>query len=177
MDYNFDMLVEALGKLSPTAHRKILATLRDTKQPIVSGSWVSTFGKRDDEKKKPKACGCLMMDGYLKEHPEKWTFSWREPAFQHAHWQVEELEDDWADLLVVYYDMYPEFDWYMARDYIKRVAERFDAWCRYDRTGQYTYLKNQQTFLNAKGRRLLINAIEQNIKDNAPIDPVRSVVH
>lgn len=119
MDSHTKDLVDALRELSPLARKKIRATLEDKTMEITYNNWAAAL-QPDKQHEEPKACGCLMLDGYFKEHPPQ--FYKHEPMFKDGEfWSV--VEQDWTGLLESFYEMedYDEPD-----ELIGEVATTYD---------------------------------------------------
>jgi hypothetical protein len=165
-DLRQQRLDKALARLSKKAQEKILATVEDTSEPIIIGNWTALYGKLNDPEKKPKPCGCLMLDGYLHDKSTNFTLElvWT-PSRQ--HWQMDYVED-WASLLADYYDM-PN-----GENEVGEVAEAFDSWATF-------YYNNEMKFavspfqkklnggsyrqLNARGRREVAKMLRNHLAE------------
>lgn len=157
--YESVRLQQSLGELSKLAQEKILETLRDKSIQITYGSWVDLLDKYDIENE-PKACGCLMLDGYLKEHPEVIVFEKTNTYSGTEHWsfQFKDAGLDLADVLTPYYKMEHVED---ANYLIDTVASTFDNYMKITpRVGKYI---GGLRVLNGYGRRQIIKMIERNL--------------
>lgn len=133
--YRAISLQDSLRDVSPLARQKILATLKDETQQIIYGEWVKSIGVAiRDKDEKPEPCGCLMMDGYLRERPDSMTFVWSDESPMYRGWQVtynygdsaEARENgDWIYELIDYYEMQDYAEAYMLIDH---VARSYDQW-------------------------------------------------
>lgn len=148
-------LVNALATLSPLARTKIKETLADGSVEVTWNYWTRALDAWGDEKP-TKACGCLMMDGYLKENPPEFKIS-DSGGFGGKRWVVDESVFDWEAVLVPFYEMdeYPR-----AAQRITDVANAYDNYVKWDREGALKLVRGVQV-LRVAARRELIKLVEQ----------------
>jgi hypothetical protein len=145
--------VRALAALSPLARRKIRATLLDFTMEITHDEWARVFNAHDTKQQEPQVCGCLMLDGYFKEYPPKFTI---------VHNVEDKLiiddsyDDDWDVTLVDFYEME---DYEDATAIISNVAVAYDHLIKLN--AEYVKIVGGVEVLRRPARRGLVGFVDE----------------